>query len=258
MNILKSTLLISFLSASVYAQKLPTKQQGSILAPTNIKIDGKATEWDNKFQAYNKATDIYYTLSNDDEMLYLVVQATRNEVISKILCGGLTLSINNTTNKTDKGEAKITYPVLRDADQLNVVSFFVNKLSERQSVNGNEFKVDLLNKKIDTKSKLINISGIKTITDGSISVYNQDSIKAVAQFDENMVYTYELALPLKYLSAPKKGKFNYQIKINESVEPKLSVGDTPPPPMAVRGGVAPVPLNSFSTDFWGEYTLVKK
>jgi hypothetical protein len=219
----------------------------------NIKIDGKATEWGDKFQAYNNATDILYTLANNDDVIYLTVQAKQKDIISKILGGGISFTVKNSTKET----VSVTYPVLRDADQLNVVSFFINKLSEHQSVNASEFSVDLLNKKLDTKSKLINVAGIKTIADGSISVYNQDNIKAVAQFDGNMVYTYELALPLKYLSLPKNGKFSYQIKINESVEPKLSVGDQLPPPIAVRGGVSPVPSNSFSTDFWGEYTLVK-
>lgn len=260
MRILKYAIAAVLLSTTVYAQKLPTKQQGSLQAPATIKIDGKATEWNNKFQAYNKATDIFYTIANNADIIYLTVQAQRNDVISKILSGGITFTVNSTSSKTNKGAVSTTYPVLRDADQLNVVSFYVNKLSEHQSVNAGEFNVDPLNKKLDTKSKLINVSGITTITGGSISVYNQDSIKAVAQFDSNMVYTYELALPSKYLALPANGKFSYQIKVNAPVEPKFAAIDKlppPPPPMAVQGGATAVPANSFSTDFWGEYTLAK-
>lgn len=59
-----STLLITCFSAQ--AQKLPGVQQTALRAPTQIKIDGRTTEWGNQLQAYNKATCIYYTLCNDD------------------------------------------------------------------------------------------------------------------------------------------------------------------------------------------------
>ena len=63
------TLLVSTISLVVHAQKLPNKQEISFQAPTNIKIDGKASEWNNQFLAYNNATDIYYTIANDDKNL---------------------------------------------------------------------------------------------------------------------------------------------------------------------------------------------
>ncbi|HCN82336.1 MAG TPA: hypothetical protein DIT07_01770, partial [Sphingobacteriaceae bacterium] len=80
-----STSLLLFLIGILYliiipvttsAQKLPNIQEASLRAPAGIKVDGKATEWNNQFQAYNKATEIFYTISNDDDKLYLAVQAT--------------------------------------------------------------------------------------------------------------------------------------------------------------------------------------
>jgi len=54
---LSALLLIA--SLTVNAQNLPNVQKVSVRAPANIKIDGKASEWDDKFQAFNHATDIF-------------------------------------------------------------------------------------------------------------------------------------------------------------------------------------------------------
>lgn len=54
-----------------FAQKLPGVQTSSLWAPENLKIDGKTTEWNGTFQAYNKAADIFYTISNDDKNIGL-------------------------------------------------------------------------------------------------------------------------------------------------------------------------------------------
>ena len=56
------------------AQKLPNVQQASLRAPENVKVDGKPTEWGDKLQAYNKATDVFYTIANDYNNLYLIIQ----------------------------------------------------------------------------------------------------------------------------------------------------------------------------------------
>ena len=91
--IIKQTLFafLFCIAISADAQKLPTEQQVSLRAPAGLKIDGKATEWDNKFQAYNHHTDFYYTIANDDNNLYLIVQANEPAIIKRILKGGIAL-----------------------------------------------------------------------------------------------------------------------------------------------------------------------
>ena len=76
------------------AQKLPNVQQISVRTPENIKIDGKPTEWNNKFQAYNHATSLFYTISNDDENLYLTIQANDMETLIKITGAGIVFNLN--------------------------------------------------------------------------------------------------------------------------------------------------------------------
>ena len=115
--LLPPILLLMYFDVS--AQKLPNIQQTSIRAPASIKIDGKATEWRDEFQAYNKATEIYYTISNDSEKLYLTVQAIDLDIINKIVCGGITLTINGTGKMKDQGGKVITFPALNLDNSLS-------------------------------------------------------------------------------------------------------------------------------------------
>lgn len=57
-----------------FAQKLPKVQTTSVWAPPNIKIDGKTTEWNDRFQAHNTGNHVFYTLSNDNKNLYLALR----------------------------------------------------------------------------------------------------------------------------------------------------------------------------------------
>src|SRR5476651_1150845 len=111
-------LMLGCLTSS--AQKLPNIQPVSVQAPTNIKIDGKATEWNNEFQAYNHATDIFYTVSNDDSKLYLIVRAADRAVINKIMHGSMTFMVQRSGKKTDKGGMGISFPLFdpKDAPSL--------------------------------------------------------------------------------------------------------------------------------------------
>lgn len=82
-------------------QKLPNVQKNSLRAPSTLKIDGKPDEWNN-FQAYNNATQVSYTLCNDDENLYLVIQTRESDVVNKIMGGGIALSIQKSGKKVIK------------------------------------------------------------------------------------------------------------------------------------------------------------
>ncbi len=234
----------------VHAQKLPGVQAGGLHAPATIKIDGKTTEWDDKYQAYNKNIEAFYTLSNDDDNLYLTLKATAHDVVDKIIRGGLTLIINHTTKKNDPEAVSVTYPVLRNADMSVVANMFARRSYKQED--GIIATEKDMNNLFETKSKLIALTGIKTITDKDISIYNEEGIKAAAQFDAKNAYTYELAIPLKYLDLPNGGteSFSYHIKANEMPQTHVATSGPPPPPVFVT--------QLATTDFWGEYTLSKK
>jgi len=257
MTILKPfTLAILLAATAASAQKLPNVQKESIFAPADIKIDGKATEWHDQFKAHNSATDVYYTLANDNENLYLIIRAKYKEVEEKIIHGGITLSINHALGKKDPTAVSVTFPVMRDND-VNLVANMVTRKFYPQ-INGDTssvIKVDDLNQLMDSKSKQINTTGIKSIVDNTISVYNSEGLKAAERFDDKLQYTCELAIPLKYLSLSGSQPFSYHITVNEPAPqgpPHPVNGRMPPPgpPMAVTSLAA--------TDFWGEYQLAVK
>lgn len=198
------------------AQKLPNVQQASVRAPSSIKMDGKAAEWDYQFQAYNNATNVFYTLSNDDNNLYLTVRATDQSVINKILRGGITFTINTSGKKNEKGGASITYPIFgTDRPRITFKNMPEIIPGNAVSVKRADSFMYANNAMLDAKSKNIITKGIPGV-DTVISVYNEDGIKAVEAFDNKMLYTCEFAISLKHfgLSVDNATKFAYNFKLN--------------------------------------------
>ena len=268
---MRSFLIVSclLLVASASAQKLPNVQLTGLRAPAKVKADGTLSEWGD-LQAYNKATQVYYTIANDDNNLYLTIQAKEADIIKKMILGGVSLSINNLGQKSLKNSVTITYP------HYDLVNKPFNAIfTERQEITKdllkNSSKADslmiLLNKQISTRLKMIQIEGVKAIEDSVISIYNQNGIKVVGLFDNELNYTCELVVPLKYLSLKKLAKFNYNLKINSTVPKNATItlsGSGNFLSVTVDGSIGSAMAATqqnrtlfYSTDFWGEYELVK-
>ncbi|MES2269144.1 MAG: hypothetical protein V4520_20435 [Bacteroidota bacterium] len=94
------------------AQKLPGVQKASVFATEKVNIDGRVTEWGEQLQAHNNATNISYTISNDNNNLYLLTQVTDQDAINKILRVGLTFEIRKNDKKNNNGAVSVTYPVV--------------------------------------------------------------------------------------------------------------------------------------------------
>ncbi|MXV14493.1 hypothetical protein [Hufsiella ginkgonis] len=259
MNLLKSSLtvvLVLLIHPDLHAQKLPGEQKDGLYAPTNVKADGKAIEWGNTFQAFNRATQIFYTMANDDENLYLVIQADQEPTIAKILSGGITLSIKSRVNDKKTPPLTLMYPIISYLDKYTITT----PLREITNV---EKMMTKVNERLPLVAKQIRISGFSEITDPDISIYNELGIKAVSQVDARRAYTYELQLPVKYFRhlVDGKGAFDYNVTLNGVVDPPgtVVVGGRPAgsPPITGSDGV-PV-FDMFSpTDFTATYILVKK
>jgi hypothetical protein len=270
LKVIFSILLLGCPFLNAAAQKLPNVQMASVRAPANIKIDGKATEWNNKFQAYNHATDVFYTVSNDDSKLYLIVQAPDRPIINKILRGGVTFTVQKSDKKTDNGGISITYPIFDKRNTPFVPPTFSNRPSgpgdeiatpagSYNRVNDSkDFKSDsmmmIYNKSLTTYSKFIGVTGVKNL-DSLIAVYNNDGIRVAQLFDNKICYTYELAIDLKLLGlkASDVSKFAYHITING-----LSIFTVPDRQSKPGGDDVRTDMSgSAATDVWGEYTLAK-
>lgn len=251
-----------------FAQKPPDVQKGGLRAPAELKIDGQLTEWDG-MAAYNKRLVLYYTIANDDKNLYLAIKSDNAVITHKILHGGFSFMIN-TTEKKEKAGVTLIYPFIDNDEAFSAVNSLLPKVSaqhagmsaaqleeakaqrETASIAANRKKLNLF--------KFIKIAGIKQITDKQIPIYNELGLKVGAKVDSKGTYTYEMALPLKFLGieAGAKSPVYYSIKLLR----KYAKGGMTPPPLATRDGRPPlgpggvdVRTLAADTDFWGEYTL---
>ncbi|MFD0748785.1 hypothetical protein ACFQZS_01440 [Mucilaginibacter calamicampi] len=265
----KLQLLLFAIIAFAYAnaQKLPNVQQASLRAPANVKIDGKATEWGGKFQAYNPATDIFYTIANDDKKLYLVFKATDRYNITRIVSGGLKINIQKNGSKNDSGSPGIQFPYMEKGKRIS----FIQRL-DLQGATG-EKKNHMLdsamqanNIKLRTNVKQIYTNAIPGV-DTVLSIYNDKGIEVANAFDVDKVYTAELAVDLKLfgLSAANASKFTYHISIKGGAN-KYAMGisfgmatnnDGTPAEAFTKQLNDYVEQQAATTDFWGEYTLAK-
>lgn len=248
-------MLIALLSGFVsYSQNLPLIQPAGLHAPEGIIIDGKPNEWGGSFQAFNRATSVFYTMANDDKNLYMVIKCDEQPTIAKILSGGITLAFKSAADK-NVNAVKVVYPLISYTDKYTI------SIPLREDANVEEMAVKL-NKELPKVAKQINISGISEIKEPSISIYNDWDIKAVSAVDTRRGYTIEWQVPLKHfrhLISPD-GSFDYNIIVNGVVNPPgtIVVGG------GRIGGEAPklneaAAFDMFNpTDFKGSYKLAVK
>jgi len=266
MNI-KHLTIICFLMIGFFAnaQKLPEVQTVNLRAPAGIKIDGKPTEWDSKFQAYNKSTNAFYTIANDDDNLYLIIQVTDIYVINKIFSSGITFIINKSGEKSDENTISITYPVIDHTGRPNI-----DLTHQPQGANADSVVI-ANNMHISNKVKWIRVTGIKGL-DTLTSVYNREGIKAAGLFNNKMAYTYELSVSLNNLGLTVNTpvKFAYHLKFNGADINNMNGYTTGPlsrtgfpTSVTIEPGALLLTHDNLAfmestTDFWGEYTLAKK
>jgi hypothetical protein len=261
--------LSSIIAFNTNAQKLPNVQKEALRAPANIKIDGKITEWGNSFSAYNNATDIFYTIANDAQYLYITIQAKDVDVLTKVTTVGVDVMINADGQKKDQSAVKIHYPYYE-----GVKKPYIGFKNMPQATPGSATAVAAIdsvmlswNKKLDFNAREIKVLGL-TGVDTLLSIYNDAGIKAAQAFDHSLAYNCELAIPLKYISPAggNKGKLAYHIILpgvnttsDFGIKMEMVNGQFHLSAAPGAGGAIPskshLPAITSTTDFWGEYTL---
>jgi hypothetical protein len=269
MKQLQLLLLAGLAFTNTYAQKLPSVQQTGLRTPANIKIDGKTTEW-GEFKARNTATDVYYTIANDDKKLYLVIHAEQGTVASRAAVGGIRLLVQTNGSKSMQDAKGIKFPFFEKGFRI---VFPVKKIGEVNTPAEGDSIMKVYNQRIASNVKWIYTKGIAGV-DSVIAVYNDRGIEAAGAFDQNRGYTCEMAIDLALLGlyAENAKPFTYNITINPAGPGKMSM----PGFTLVSGNNADgskmtdAQFAAFNTDFqnrnniiyattdfWGEYTLAK-
>jgi hypothetical protein len=276
------------------AQSLPNKQAVGMRTPSNIKIDGKSTEWNNQYQAFNNGTEIFYSITNTDTTLNLVVHAVNPPVIQKILENGIGFTILK--NKSDKKNAdvKLVFPSISFADAWKILKGVGLPIAGFREIRGvppgmvvglepiletqKEYSLAGANKQLTSILKEIRYLGIEAIKDTltgitpetphyrnfslrtegykHITIYNEDDIRAAVQFDAKKELTYELSIPLKYF---KDNIINGTLKYDITIHAR----DGRRPGVQVfydrRDGQSSIAFPELfnATNVEGEYTLAK-
>jgi hypothetical protein len=270
---------LSLACVNTFGQKLPDVQPSGLLAPSNVRIDGKAAEWNENFGAENRRTDIFYTVANDDKNFYLLIKSASSASANKMMLGGVTFTINTQGKKREKDAFSVTYPLVVRGNRNRGAGGgpgqnrpfgggqggMQNRAQQSQEQRDS---AALVARKVSLATvKEIKIAGFKSIADSLVSIYNEYGLKAVASFDAKGAMIYELAIPLSLMeiSAADAKEFVYQIKVNGMSGGFGGGGFVGRPNGGGNfggqgGGGNPnsaVDLMS-PTDFWGKYTLLKK
>jgi len=209
------------LTLTANAQKLPKIQTTSVLAPATIKVDGKTTEWNNKFQAFNRTTEVYYTLSNSATKLYLTVQSNEKRIIRKIISNGVTLTIT-ADQKQQKDGLAVTFPAYLKTERAPSYNLDNPYLEVKDTMQNNKMADSTLvvfNSDLSSRLKIIGVVGDPAATDSTLSVFNTEGYKGAGRFDHKdgvFLFTYELAIPLSVIkfAADKPGTFKYTLQVN--------------------------------------------
>lgn len=197
------------------AQKLNNVQEGAVIAPLAVKIDGKFAEWENTFAAFNKTTKLFYTIANDDKNIYLFVKSADAINNTKIMGGGVTLTINTANKKKEENAFVVTFPIINRA---NMRGLRRPRGAGQGTVQDSASLAEAAaaRKTAIASIKEIGVLGFKDIPDSLISIYNEYGIKAAANYDADANLLFEIAIPLKLLglSAANPKEFAYNLKVN--------------------------------------------
>lgn len=206
--------LLFFYCATAFAQvKLKDVQPAAVWVPAGLKVDGNLKEWNDTFQAYNKSTRLYYTLSNDANNIYLAIKSTDATNNAKIAAGGITLTVNTDGKKKDKDAFVLTYPVINRAAGGGQGG---RRGGGRNALASDSASVAAAHQQFVLSAKEIKVVGFTSVEDTLISIYNEYGIKAAIGYDAQGSFTYELAVPLKMLglSSGDTKEIAYNIKLN--------------------------------------------
>lgn len=268
---MKQFILTFFAVAAVVvtqAQKLPNKQEVSLRAPVNIKIDGKLDEWGD-FKADNSATGLLYTIANDDQNIYLVTQTKISGIRDKMWSGGMSLIFKKTAGAGQNAVSRLTYSAL-SKDRIAVIAGFMK---------GTITNIKEINNAITASVKTIAIENFDGVNEDTISIYNDYGIAAASYMKDKNTYSCEIAIPLKYLksSVNAQSGLKYTLQVNGmsfgsitlnmngkqvdgnsvSLNLKELINNANPSQDNIEPGAIPIKELINDTNVSGEYTLAK-
>lgn len=265
---------VLLMNSFVFVKAQNRVQQSSTFAPAQVKVDGELNEWNNQLPNFNKATNIFYAISNDEKNLYLSVQATDAITIRKIIGNGISFSVRGSSKDED---AVVTFPLLYN-NTGNIFNVLKAKpeISNEVAAPSNQLSslIKETNEQLIKQSKLIKVTGFAAINDTLISIYNENNVLVALRFTNKRALNYELSLPLAFIKSKinSESEIAFNIKLNGISTSKAEI--SPNGKALILSSYLPdgrlkkITLdatpevlerlpNYTATDFKGKYTLAK-
>ena len=200
--------LVSLINLASFSQKkadLITTRWAS----NPVAADGVLNDWPDSLTMFNKETNLYYGLANDNQNVYLAIRSASKQDLTKILAGGISFSANIEGKKKDA--PTVIFPVL-------------DRTPGKSRNTREELEVEERQKQILSRIKDIKVAGFKEIIDGGISLQNTYGIRAAASFDKNNNLVQEIIIPLSLLnlSTLNDGEVTYSIRVNGMQGPAVT------------------------------------
>lgn len=221
LTLIKMKKIFRFLvcSSIVMVANQSSAQEMIPLAPANVKIDGKLEEFSDSLGNYNKASKLNYAFAHDANNLYVFIRAHGQQEQSKIMAGGISVSVNNKGKK--KETSTVTFPVIDRAAMMNEMRNRGAQNRDNGSARPAEHTPEEraavrieMRKRMLTQYKEIKVSGLEGISMESVSIYNTYGLKVGINFDVQNNLIYELAIPLKLVKVNLDKEIAINIKLN--------------------------------------------
>ena len=177
-------LFIFIMGSIVFAQEnfsLP-------FSSATVTADGDAHDWTTPLKHYDPNTRLFFDFKNDSNNLYLCFQTNDVATQTKLLRAGMKITLSSKIN--GKHKATIGFPMAAN----------VSKPAEADNASAAESRSS------HRKSQAILLAGDTLMElkgfdsgDGVVSVANKNGVTVAIKSDENDMFTYEAAIPLKEL-----------------------------------------------------------
>jgi hypothetical protein len=162
-----------------------------------IVIDGHDDEWDPPFNLFDNKTGMIFSVTNDQQNLYLCFTENEELKAEKLMKAGWSLELSS-SEKKKKFAVSINFPKVEDPN-INLRSDYKNQVSY--------YKMDLA--VIRAKGFLQN--------NGDLPLQTKDGLNIGIGSENDQKLIYEIAIPLKELVKENKLSLNEQFTLDITV-----------------------------------------
>lgn len=205
-------------------------QAASKWAAKPVKADGRSAEWVHPFDYYDKETKLTFSITNDEDNLYLCFESSDIGTHLKIKKAGITVTLSGKGKERYQGA--ITYPVIDKK----------NPTQQNGEVPGQKIDLYKANAVFVLTNKNIKASGFAT-KNGLLSMGDTTGLHTGIRWDSTNKMVYEIAIPFTelfgvgYNPALLNNDINLSVEVSGMEQPNFSPGGKASDDMGTTQGV---------------------